>query len=113
MKKGNIILRAIGILLIAAGLVIDVICMIAFASGDFDSFKLTMIGVPMLGVGAMLTMLSFRTAVIQKGMQRRAEMMAQLYTPCSYCGKLNPTGSKFCNNCGKELDNKTLDIEEK
>ena len=104
MKKGNIILRAIGILLIAAGLVIGIIGFGAFASGDFDSFKLTMIGVPMLGVGAMLTMLSFRNAVMKKGMQRRAEIMASFSAPCPHCGISNPTGVNFCSNCGKELN---------
>ena len=104
MKKSDLVLRVIGILLIAAGLVIDVICMIAFASGDFDSFKLTMIGVPMLGVGAMLTMLSFRNAVMKKGMQRRAEIMASFSAPCPHCGISNPTGVNFCSNCGKELN---------
>ena len=107
MKKRNIALRVIGVLLIVAGIVLAIIGFGAFANTDLDDrldlFKLAMIGIPMLGVGGMLTMLSFKDAVMRKGMQRRNELIAQFSVACPHCGAMNQQGAAFCNMCGNAI----------
>lgn len=110
MKKSSI-MRVIGLTALAAGFVLFVYGLFNFVTCkdvelSFEYFRYFMIGVPLVGIGGMLTVLGFSNAIMKCGMKRRAEMlskMAEAAPKCDKCGTANMIGAKYCSNCGEKL----------
>lgn len=78
-SKSEIIIRIIGIALALGGIALAIIGISELASGKIGTsgnlFWLALIGFPMLGVGLMITMLSFRRIIMERGLKKRNELI--------------------------------------
>lgn len=119
-------LRIVGFTLLAIGFIFAMIGFIDFfATNDFPTkFWCLFVGIPLLGIGGMLTLLSFQremhsyaknesvpvineaseelSPAIRNTAQAIKDGLLQNEIVCS-CGKTNEIGDKFCSGCGKQL----------
>lgn len=122
------VLKIVGILVLAGGGILTVAGLIDFvtATSGFESptrFWMLMLGLPMLGIGGMITMLGFRREIGRYMKNEAAPVLNEMSEElrpgvkniasavregmeggvrCS-CGTVNPAGSRFCTSCGKAL----------
>lgn len=129
-KKHNrtkLILKILGLLLLATGITFVVIGFVdvfgSFGDGMPSKFWCFFVGFPVIFVGASMSVLGFRGEIhryvknesapifnemsmdIQPGIQNIASATKDglIGSVRCECGEVNAAGSKFCNNCGKPL----------
>ncbi|MBQ7226485.1 MAG: hypothetical protein IJX02_07820 [Clostridia bacterium] len=79
MKK-EIILRTVGIILAVCGLVLNIVGTVDFfenigTKNSPELFWCCFVGIPMLAIGLMAVMLSFKKAIIARGIKKQQEIM--------------------------------------
>jgi len=115
--------RVLGPLLAILGLALFAIAIGDFFSGfgDFDHgpglFWLAFLGVPLMGVGFLLTMIGFFGAAaryVAEETRGSVETLVQAAAGgvrpepqderrCRKCGEVNDAGARFCKSCGTAL----------
>ncbi len=124
-------LKIVGPILAAAGLILTVIGLVSFFSafggdGMPSLFWCAFVGLPLFGIGLMITLTAFRREIatyhknesapvvnefaedikpavqsvasaVREGAQERAHIV------CPACGQSNDAEAKFCDNCGAPL----------
>ena len=117
-QKTNLILRIVGGVIAAAGLLMAIFGFVDIASvsesGEMPRIWLLMVGLPGIAIGGMLLMLSFRrvgsgnvvnspggrispAAVNPSAPRQRAAVV------CPFCGEAIDADAQFCDKCGKPL----------
>lgn len=117
-QKTNLILRIVGGVITAAGLLMAIFGFVDIASvsesGEMPRIWLLMVGLPGIAIGGMLLMLSFRrvgsgnvvnspgghispAAVNPSAPRQRAAVV------CPFCGEAIDADAQFCDKCGKPL----------
>lgn len=127
-------LKLIGFICLGIGAVLTVTAFVSFfrsvgsRSGEFPRlFFLGFIGLPLIGIGAMLLSLGYRGELmkyakneavpivnetgkeISPAIRAVASAVAEAkeestnFIVCKDCGEKNPADGKFCKNCGKAL----------
>ena len=133
-EKTKLTLRILGIVLLSLGVVFSAIGIINFFytastnGGVPKLFFFAFIGFPMVGVGGMLLMFSYKREIMKYGKNETMpiykemgkdiapvikEFTAQEEKITCSCGAENDKNSKFCKECGKELVKKCPDCNEK
>lgn len=116
--KTNLILRIVGGVVTAAGLLMAIFGFVDIASvsesGEMPRIWLLMLGLPCIAIGGMLLTLSFRrvgsgygtnapgglispAAVDPSAPRQRAAVV------CPFCGEAIDADAQFCDKCGKPL----------
>ena len=79
-SKSEIIIRIIGIALALGGITLAIIGISELFADKIDMrdnlFWLAMIGIPMFGLGLMLTILSFRRRIMERTIKKNAEILS-------------------------------------
>ena len=125
-------LKLIGFICLAIGAVLTITAFVelfqSVGSGGFPRlFFLAFIGLPLIGIGAMLLSLGYRGELmkyakneavpivneagkeISPAVRAVASAVAEAkeestnFIVCKDCGEKNPADGKFCKNCGKEI----------
>ena len=125
-------LKLIGFICLAIGAVLTITAFVelfqSVGSGGFPRlFFLAFIGLPLIGIGAMLLSLGYRGELmkyakneavpivneagkeISPAVRAVASAVAETkeestnFIVCKDCGEKNPADGKFCKNCGKEI----------
>ena len=117
-QKTTLILRIVGGVIAAAGLLMVIFGFVDIASvsesGGMPRIWLLMLGLPGIAIGGMLLMLSFRrvgsgnganapgghispAAVNTSAPRQRAAVV------CPFCGEAIDADAQFCDKCGKPL----------
>lgn len=117
-QKTNLILRIVGGVIAAAGLLMAIFGFVDIASvsesGEMPRIWLLMLGLPCIAIGGMLLMLSFRRVgsgnVVNSpgGHISPAAVTPSAYRPraavvCPFCGEAIDADAQFCDKCGKPL----------
>ena len=129
-NKTKLILKIVGIVVAVAGLALAATGIGSmFASDGFpELFWMAILGLPMLGIGLMITLAAFRREIASYSAREAAPVvneMSEAVSPaiqtvakaakdgltqtekasavCPACGAQNDADAKFCDNCGKAL----------
>ena len=140
-QKTKIILRIVGIVLLACGLALSIVGFANFGNFESDLFFCTFLGLPCAAFGIFLTISSFSQSIARYVKNEHAPIINELGNDirpfvqttasavkegvseqdsiiCS-CGNRNEKDDKFCSSCGKPLHavcpkcGKIVDINDK
>ena len=100
-------LKLIGFICLGLGAVLTITAFVEFfqsvgSSGFPRLFFLAFIGLPLIGIGAMLLSLGYRVRAVASAVAEAKEESTN-FIVCKDCGEKNPADGKFCKNCGKAL----------
>ena len=124
-QKNKTIFKIVGGVLVIIGLTLTIIGFANFFANIGDDkfpklFWMTFVGLPLIAIGGMLLLFGYRrefsakrVAALMPKMKEMQEAMAPLADELAAaadaakitceCGKINPSSSKFCSECGKSL----------
>ena len=117
-QKINLILRIVGGVIVAAGLLMAIFGFVDIASvsesGEMPRIWLLMVGLPGIAIGGMLLMLSFRRVVSGNGANAHGGHISpaavnssaprqRAAVVCPFCGEAIDADAQFCDKCGKPL----------
>ena len=117
-QKTNLILRIVGGVIAAAGLLMAIFGFVDIASvsesGEMPRIWLLMVGLPGIAIGGMLLMLSFRRVGSGNGANAPgghispAAVTLSAHRPraaavCPFCGEAIDADAQFCDKCGNPL----------
>ena len=117
-QKTNLILRIVGGVIAAAGLLMAIFGFVDISSvsesGEMPRIWLLMLGLPGIAIGGMLLTLSFRRVGSGNGANANgghispAAVTPSAYRPraavvCPFCGEAIDADAQFCDKCGKPL----------